>query len=96
MAIVTYLTRAPLMVLVGRVKLPARLEDYLKYMPVAILTALVAPGLVVEDQQLNLAWHNPYLPAALVAGLLAWRTKNVFWAMISGVGTVIVWRVLMG
>lgn len=95
MAIVTYLTRAPLMVLVGKVKLPPRLENYLKYMPVAILTALVVPGLVVKDQQLNLAWNNPYLPAALVAGLLAWRTKNVFWAMVSGVGTVIVLRAIL-
>ena len=83
------------MVLVGKVKLPPRLENYLKYMPVAILTALVVPGLVVKDQQLNLAWNNPYLPAALVAGLLAWRTKNVFWAMVSGVGTVIVLRAIL-
>lgn len=95
MATVTYLTRAPLMVLVGKVKLSRQLENYLKFMPVAILTALVVPGLVVQDQQLNLAWDNPYLPAAFVAGLLAWRTKNVFWAMIGGVATVIIVRALL-
>ena len=96
MALVTYLTRVSLLVLVGRVSLPAPLMAALRYVPIGIITALVVPSVLVVDGRINASPANPYLAGAIVSGLMAGRWKNVFLAMCSGVGTVIVLRLALG
>ena len=60
MALVTYLPRLlPAWFLRGK-QLPAFVKSWLKYVPVAVLAALLLPSLMVEDGGLNLDWNNLY------------------------------------
>lgn len=96
MAAVTYLTRISFLVLVGRVKLSENLSRGLKYIPVGILTAFVAPGLLAPDGHIVLSGSNHYLFAGLVSALAAYRWKNVFLAMISGLAVMVILRLAAG
>ncbi|WED24477.1 AzlD domain-containing protein [Vibrio sp. JC009] len=62
-------------------KLPLRLNDkaqrLLSFSSPAILTAIWAPIVFVQDGELAIETTNPYLLGAALAVLLVWKTKNV-------------------
>lgn len=94
MAVVTYATRASLLLAGGRVQLPPRLHQALRYLPVALLTAIIAPELLVRNDALAVTWRNDYLWAGIVCIVVAWRTKNVLWTVLTGLLFVLAWRTL--
>ncbi|MBA4385100.1 MAG: hypothetical protein C0410_10230 [Anaerolinea sp.] len=95
MGLVTYLPRLlPAWFLRGR-KLNSFIEAWLKYVPVAVLAALLLPSLLITDDQFNLAWNNLYLWAALPAVLTAWKTRSMFATVLVGMAVVAVVRLLL-
>jgi len=79
----TYLFRASFVVLLARVEtIPARVEEGLRMIPPAVLGAIVAQGLLLDDGALRgpSIWHL----TAAIAGLVAWRTRSVLWCIATG------------
>ncbi len=74
MALVTYLTRAPFLLLL-RGELPRWLSRWLQFVPIAVFTALVVPPFFAPQGHFELGRG---LPIVLFAGLVTWRTKQVF------------------
>lgn len=96
MLLVTYLPRLlPALLLQGRT-IPPFLSAWLKYVPVAVLSALLLPSLLVVDGKIDLAWDNLYILAAVPAALVALRTRSMFVTVIVGMGVVALIRLLMG
>jgi branched-subunit amino acid transport protein len=94
MGLVTYLPRLlPAWFLRGR-KLHPFIEAWLKYVPVAVLAALLLPSLLVADGRLNLEWNNLYLWAALPAGFVAWKTRRMFVTILVGMAVVALIRLI--
>ncbi|NIY82318.1 AzlD domain-containing protein [Vibrio hepatarius] len=62
-------------------KLPLRLnpqaQRLLSYSSPAVLTAIWAPIVFMPEQELWITPDNPYLIGAIVAAVMAWKTKNV-------------------
>jgi branched-subunit amino acid transport protein len=87
MGVATYLTRAPLLFLLARRRLPPWLERYFAALPIALLTALAVPLVLVQGGRLVGPWA-PEVPATLVVILLARRTGNLLLAV--GAGVVLV------
>lgn len=71
----------------GRIGIPAWFERMLRFVPVAALTALIWPDLLIAQGAISLG--EPRLFAGLLAALIAWRTRNVL-ATIGG-GMVTLW-----
>ena len=95
MAMVTYVPRLlPLWVLSSR-SLPPLVVTWLRYVPVAVLAAMLLPSLVIADQNINVSIDNIFLWAAIPAFLMAWKTQSLFGAVVAGMFTVAVLR-LMG
>ena len=95
MMLVTYLPRLlPAWFLRGR-KLHPFLEAWLKYVPVAVLAALLLPSLLIENGKINLEWSNLYLWAALPAGFTAWKTRNMFATILVGMLVVALVRLIL-
>jgi branched-subunit amino acid transport protein len=95
MLVVTYLPRVlPAMLLQGRALHPF-LTAWLKYVPVAVLAALLLPSLLVVEDRLNVAWDNLYLWAAIPAGLVALKTRSLFFTVLVGMGVVIIGRLIL-
>lgn len=95
MGLVTYLPRLlPAWFLRGR-KLHPFLEAWLKYVPVAVLAALLFHSLLVEGGEFNLDWNNLYLWAALPAGWIAWKTRSMFATVLAGMAIVALVRLFL-
>jgi len=75
MALVTFVLRASFLVLPPGVDTPALLRRVLRYVPAAVLTAIWAPEVLVQNEQ---------LPAGAVAILVAWRWRMTFATIIAG------------
>ena len=77
MGIVTYVPRAlPLMYLAHK-KLPPWLIDWLSLIPVAILSALLAPSLLANTSTRSLQLGKPELLVALPTLLFAIKTRSL-------------------
>ncbi|WP_394246127.1 AzlD domain-containing protein [Vibrio profundi] len=59
------------------IKLGVRTQKLLAYSSPAVLTAIWGPIVFLPENELLLATDNAYLWAAILAALLAWKTKNV-------------------
>ncbi len=92
MAAVTYATRAGLLLAGGRIRLPPRLLQAMRYLPVALLSAIIVPAMLVHDGALALSWRNDYVWAGLLCFVVAWRTKSTLWTVIVGLVFVFAWR----
>lgn len=91
---VTYLPRVlPVWLLSGR-NLPDVVVTWLRYVPAAVLAALLAPGVLVTDGALNVSWDNLYLVALVPTLLVAWKTRSLFGAVVVGMALVAVGRYL--
>ena len=94
MMLVTFLVRYPVLAIVGRVKLPERIIRALRYVPVAVLTAIIAPELLIRDGAPALTLANAYLVGGLVAILVAWRWGHLLITILAGMGSFMLWRAL--
>lgn len=97
MAAVTFVVRYPVLVLVGKIPMPDPVFRALRYVPPAVLAAIIAPAVLLgEDGSLALTPDNSYLVATLAAGLVAWRTKNLLLTIVIGMAVLLGWRALLG
>ena len=69
MMVVTFSIRYVLLAFSGRFSLPESLEKALKYVPPAVLTAIIVPSVLIPEGSWNISMTNPYLPAALASVL---------------------------
>ena len=77
MGVVTYGLRLSLIGLTGRWEVPPLVSRALRFVPPAVLSAIVLPELVQPGGTLNLSLGNLRLLAGVLAILVAWRTRNV-------------------
>jgi branched-subunit amino acid transport protein len=84
MGLITYAIRAVPILLMERVTLPPLVMRGLRFVPPAVLSAVVLPELVRTNGTLNLSPANPRLLAGLLAAAVAWRTRNVLLTILAG------------
>jgi branched-subunit amino acid transport protein len=95
MTLVTYLPRLLPVMLMSSRALPRLLEVWLSYVPSAVLAALVAPSLLVDQEQISLNSGNVFLWASIPTVIIAWKTKNLFLSVFSGMAIVAVVRLFL-
>jgi len=84
MAIATFLTRYPAMFLVSKIDLSPQIKSALKYVPIAVLSAIIAPLVLMQEGQVDLSIDNAFFLAGLVSILISWRTNNLLLTIILG------------
>lgn len=89
MGLITFAIRVGLFVRPERTALPPRLQHALRYVPTAVLSAIIAPEMLQPGGVLDLSPGNARLLAGLVAMLVAWRTRSVLWTI--GLGMAALW-----
>lgn len=87
MGIVTLALRASFLLLPERTTLPPLVRRALAYVPPAVLAAIVTPALFAPGE-VTLGFVDARLPAALVAILVAWRTRSVLATLTTGMGVL--------
>lgn len=97
MMLVTFGVRYPVLALVGKIDLPEPVFRALRYVPPAVLTAIVMPALLMpEGNQISLSHTNAALIAGVIAGVVSWRSKSLLLTIVIGMGVFLGWRALLG
>lgn len=93
---VTFGVRYPVLALVSRIDLPEWLRRSLKFVPPAVLAAITLPAVLIRDgNRLDLSPSNDYLLAGIVAAIVAHRTNNLLWTILSGMGGLFFLRAVL-
>ena len=93
--ILTYLTRASFIFLFGVWNIPSWAKRLLKYVPPAILSALIVPELFMQSGKVLISLGNVRLLAGIVATLTAILTKNTLWTILSGIACMAIFNMLL-
>ena len=89
--VVTFIIRLSFIAAEGKVAFPPGFRRVLPFVPVATLTALVVPDLLMPQGTLWLAWDNARLIAGLAAIVIAATTRSVLWTLVGGFVVLGVW-----
>lgn len=92
MMVVTFGVRYPVLALLGKFTMPKQVIKALSFVPVTVLTAIIVPEMLMGDGIIDIGTANPALFAGLVAVLVSWKTKNLTWTILAGMGTFYLWR----
>lgn len=92
--IATFAMRLSFIALFGRVSVPPSVERALKYIAPSVLAAITLPALLTPDNALD-AW-NFYVPAAILGGLAAWKTRSIGAAIVVGLPSLWLLQWLFG
>jgi len=84
-ALATYITRVTMLVGLSGRSLPPWLLAFLRYIPVAILAALLTPSIFAPEGEIIFSLHNPYLLAAIPTLIIAYYGKNLMLTILSGI-----------
>ncbi|HEW91593.1 MAG TPA: AzlD domain-containing protein [Thermotogaceae bacterium] len=85
MTLVTYVSRFVPIFLLSKSNMPAWLIKWLKYIPVGVLSALLAPSIFMTDTHLNLSVNNPFLLASIPCFIVAIVRKNILLTILVGI-----------
>ena len=85
----TFLIRYSIIGLSGKVNLPGVVVKAIRFIPASMLSALVVSQMLTYTRPDQSASFVPYLGAALIAGVVAWRTRNAFLTVL--VGMILLW-----
>jgi len=87
--LLTYLTRLSFIALFGRYKVPELVQRGLRFVPPAVLSAIIFQELLIRDGAGYISIGNLRLIAGLVAGLVAWRTRQPLLVIVAGMGALL-------
>ena len=82
--LLTFGMRFVFIYLLGRFEVPEMMRRALRFVPPAVLSAIVVPELLIRSDRLTLSLMNFRLLAGIVAVLVAWRTKNTLLTILGG------------
>jgi branched-subunit amino acid transport protein len=88
-------TRLSFILIPGSWQQPRLLTRSLRFIPLAVLGALILPDILIRDSQWILPPDLGRIAGALVACFIAWRSKNIFLTIGSGMLVFYLIRFLM-
>lgn len=70
--------------------IPILVRRGLRFVPPAVLSAIIFPELFLHEGSVDLSLHNFRLLAGLLAILVAWRTKNMVLTILVGMAALLI------
>jgi branched-subunit amino acid transport protein len=82
-----YLARLSFIALLARASMPPLAARALRYVAVAMLTALVLP-MVLAPHGGAINWTDARVPAVAIAGVVAFFTRSTGWTLVAGMAAL--------
>lgn len=95
MGAITYAIRLSFILLWGRVAVPSWVQRALRFVPPAVLSAIIFPEVLRPAGAWDLSPINPRLLAALIAALIAWRTRSALLTIVAGMAVLFLAQYLL-
>lgn len=92
----TFAIRLSFILLLEKIAVPVWFKRSLRFVPAAVLSAIILPELAAPTGSVDISLHNIQLLAGLAAFLVAWRTKNVLLTILIGAVALIIFQFILG
>jgi branched chain amino acid efflux pump len=92
----TYITRLSFIALAHRGPPPAWVARPLRFVPAAVLSAIILPEVLTPGGAFEVGLAVPRVLAALAAVIVAWRTRSVLLTLVAGMGVLWLVAALLG
>jgi branched-subunit amino acid transport protein len=86
--LLNYLSRLSFIAVFAQRALPPLLARALKFVPAAMLTALIVPMIVAGPATISATWTDPKVLAAVLAGVAAFATRSTLMTLGLGMGSL--------
>ena len=96
LALITLLTRGFFLLPRKEIPLPDWLQQGLRYAPLAALTAVVAPEIVLTQGQLITTWKDPRLFAAVAGAAWYFWRRGILGTIVAGMAVLLGLRFGLG
>jgi branched-subunit amino acid transport protein len=93
--LLTFGMRFSLIYLFGRMEVPALLQRSLRFVPPAVLSAIVLPDVLLHAGSLDLSAGNERMLAGAIAVLVAWKTRSMLVTIAAGMAALLLIRQLL-
>jgi branched-subunit amino acid transport protein len=93
--LLTYALRLSFIAFFGQKGIPSWLQRSLRYVPPAVLSAIIFPELLLPSGAVDLSLHNTRLLAGLLAAIVAWRTHSALLTILSGMVALLLLQTLL-
>jgi len=94
--VLTFATRLSFIALLGRYEPPPLVKRGLRFIPPAVLSAIIFQEVLIRGGELSLTFANTRLLAGSLAVLVAWRTRNPLLTIIIGMGALTALNLILG
>ena len=84
MGVITYTIRLSMIVMSGQIEIGDNIQRALRYVPPAVLSAIIVPEMLQPGGTLDISLGNERMLAGLIAIAVAWFTKNLLWTVAIG------------
>jgi branched-subunit amino acid transport protein len=92
--LITYAIRLSFIVLLERWQMPDIVQRGLRFVPPAVLSAIIFPELLMQEGEIAIGLGNLRLAAGLLAVLVAWKTRNALLTVGVGMAALLVLQVV--
>ncbi|MBI3739644.1 MAG: AzlD domain-containing protein [Chloroflexi bacterium] len=92
--LVTFGMRLSFIYLLGRFEVPETMRRALRFVPPAVLSAIVFPEVLMPSNKLDFGLDNHRFLAGVIAVLVAWRTKNTLLTILAGMAALLFLQLL--
>lgn len=86
--ILTFLTRLSFIALIDRWKLPPVIQRSLRFVPPAVLSAIIFPELFIRSGSFDLSLTNYRLIAGIISAFVGWKSRNIFLTIAAGMASL--------
>ncbi len=92
--LLTFAIRFSFIYLYGKIRFPELVRASLRFVPPAVLTAILVPELLLHSGKLDISLGNERLLAGLVAVAVGWWRRSIFLTILAGLAALLLLQLL--
>jgi len=93
--LITFGMRLSFIYLLGRFEVPETMRRALRFVPPAVLSAIVFPEVLMPSGKFDFGLDNHRFLAGIVAVLAAWWTKNTLLTILAGMAALLILQLVL-
>ncbi|WP_299663124.1 AzlD domain-containing protein [uncultured Psychromonas sp.] len=95
MFVITFGIRFVMFAFAGKITFPVWMQQSLKFVPPAVLTAIIVPAVVMPFGEMDFSFSNVYLLAAIISVIISLVTKSLLKTIFFGMLVFLLLKFLM-
>ncbi len=93
--LITFGMRLSFILALAHFEVPELVRRALRFVPAAVLSALIMPGLLMPAGHLDFSFDNHRWLAGVLTLIVAWRTRNVLLTIVAGMASIVLLQMLL-